>query len=66
MNTKEAKKVLDDLKYDPAKGTRRLDPESRLAAKAALNALGRAGEVYTKKKKAPKKAPKAKPLEAEE
>ncbi len=54
---KDAKKTLDDLKYNPAKGTRRLNTEDRKAAKAALNALAEAGETYSKPKKAPKKAP---------
>jgi len=53
---KDAKKTLDAMKYDPAKGTRKLNPEDRKAAKAALNALAAVGETYTKPKKAPKKA----------
>ncbi len=57
MTSSDAKKTLDGLKYDLSKGTRKLNPEDRKAAKAALNALAEAGETYSKPKKAPKKAP---------
>ena len=40
MDAKTAKKALDDLQYDPRKGTR--GHPNRTAIKAALNALGTA------------------------
>ena len=56
MDVKDAKKTLDSMKYDLAKGTRRLVPGDRAAVKEALNTLAAAGETYTKPKKASRKA----------
>lgn len=55
MKLKDAKKVLDGLSYDPARGTRRLDPETRATVKAALAVFAEARELYHKKRP-PKKA----------
>lgn len=49
MNKKDAIKILDEIGYDPSKGTRKLNPESRKKAKGALNALAKLGESYQKK-----------------
>lgn len=64
MHKKDAIKILDEIGYDPSKGTRKLNPESRKKAKGALNALAKLGESYQKKKKAAK-AVKPKTLESE-
>lgn len=65
MTPKEAKKILEDMGYELARGTRGMEPQQRAQAKAALKALGAAGESY--KKPAPKKSSrKSKPIEDSE
>jgi uncharacterized protein (UPF0147 family) len=62
VHKKDAIKILDEIGYDPEKGTRKLNPESRKKAKGALNALAKLGESYEKKAA---KAVKPKTLESE-
>ena len=49
LTVASAKKALDGMGYDPAKGTRRLGG-NRLKAKQALNLLHLKGETYSPKK----------------
>ena len=52
MTLKNAKKYLDEIEYNPEKGTRNLDTQTRGEVKVALSTLLAGGQVYTMPKKA--------------